>query len=143
MSEANDVNQNDDRPLVPLAGVVYGDIIYWITIVATVVVLIGSVITFTTGHNTVDPGYLLSAIWEGKTVEEVWMGGVGTMPEGHWYLSEITTGNGLTTTGLALGVFGVIPAIFGAAFVLFRERQPLYGGMALVAGFITIAAMFA
>lgn len=131
----------DEKPVIPAAGVVYGDIIYWCTIVATIMVLIGSVVTFTTTNNYIDPAYMLSAIWQGKTVDEIWIGAVGAPPNGHWYLSVLGTGNGLTAGGIALGVFGVTPAIIGASYVLFKEKQRLFGTLAIIAAFITVFAM--
>lgn len=132
---------HQDRPVVPLAGVVYGDIIYWITIVATIVVIIGSIITFVTTNNYIDPNYMLSAIWEGKNVEEIWQGAIGTQPDGHWYLPHLTTGNGLTAGGIALGVFSVIPGIIGAAYLLFKEGERLFGSLAILSAIITGVAV--
>ena len=126
-----------DKPVVPIAGIVYGDIIYWGTIAATLLVIIGSIITFTTHNNYIDPNYLLSSIWEGKNVEEIWKGAVGQQPDGHWYLPVLTTGNGLTAGGLALGVFCVIPGIIGSAVILFRNKDYLFGGLAIIAAIIT------
>lgn len=136
-------NDEDDRPLVPRAGIIYGDIIYWGTIAGTFLVIIGSFVTFTTMNNYIDPAYLLSAIIDGKTVDDIWKGaeGVNQLPNGHWYLSEISTGNGLTMAGIAIGVFSVTPAIFASAYALFKDGQKLFGGIAVVAGLITIFAM--
>ena len=130
-----------DKPVVPLAGVIYGDIIYWGTILATIVVIIGSIITFTTHNNYIDPNYLLSAIWQGKNVEEIWVGAVGAQPNGHWYLPVLTTGNGMTAGGIALGVFSVIPGIIGAAVLLFKEKQRLFGSLAVLSAIITSVAV--
>ena len=139
----NKIDEEDDRPLVPAAGIIYGDIIYWATIVGTFVVMLGSFVTFTTGNNFIDPAYLLSAIVDGATVEEIWKGaeGVNELPSGHWYLSEITTGNGLTMLGIAIGVFSVTPAIFASAYALYKDGEKLFGSIAVVAGLITIYAM--
>ena len=134
-------HQTDDAPVVPLAGVVYGDMIYWGTIAASVLTLLGQVINFLTTHNYMSPNYLLSAIWQGKSVEEIWVEGAGGLPHGHWYLEYLTTGDGLTTAGLALGVFTVIPAIAGAAVVLARQREYLYSSLAVIAGAFTTLAL--
>ena len=142
--EIDDKDHKDDMPVVPLAGIVYGDMVYWGTIFGTLLTIIGSVITFTTTNNFIDPSYLLSSVWEGKTVEQIWQGtALGANPDGHWYLGEITTGNGLTMLGLAIGVFSVTPSIIGAAVVLFREKEVLFGSLALISAAITIAAMLA
>ena len=74
-------------------------------------------------------------------MEEVWQGAIGTQPDGHCYLPHLTTGNGMSAGGIALGVFSVIPAIIGAALALFRERQILNGLLAIIAAIITTTAM--
>ena len=130
-----------DKPVAPFAGIVYGDMVYWITIAATVMVLAGSIITFVTTNNYIDPSYMLSAIWEGKTVEEIWQGAIGAQPNGHWYLPHLTTCNGMTAGGIALGVFSVIPAVIGSAIILFREKERLFGFLAVIAALITTLAI--
>lgn len=132
-----------DKPVAPFAGIVYGDIIYWGTIFATLVVIVGSIMSFVSQSNYIDPTFLLSSIWEGKTVEEIWTGAVGAQPDHHWYLSQLTTGTGLTVAGIALGVFSVIPGILGAAVYLFKEKEILYGSLAIIAAAITIYAVVA
>ena len=134
-------NNDNERPVAPKAGIIYGDIIYWGTVIATIVVIIGSVITFVATFENIHPGYLMTSIWQGKNVEEIWVGAVGAQPDGHWYLDHLSTGNGITAAGIALGVFSVIPGIIGAGIVLFREREWVYGSLALVAAIITIAAV--
>lgn len=136
-------DDEDDRPLVPRAGIIYGDIIYWGTIIGTFIVMIGSVITFTTTNNYLDPAYMLSAILDGKTVDEIWRGaeGVHGTPDGHWYLTHLGTGNGLTMLGIAIGVFSVTPAIFASAYALYEDNHKLFSGIAVIAGLITVYAM--
>lgn len=143
MSKEKDVlYDGEQKPEISTAAIVYGDTIYWITIVASVIVLIGSVLSFITKGNYIDPSYMLTSIWEGKNVEEIWVGAVGATPDGHWYLGQISTGDGLTMFGIALGVFSIIPAIFGAGFYLFKEKENLFASLAIIAAFITIGAMF-
>ena len=140
----NDVDVNEeDRPVIPRAAIIYGDIIYWATIAGTFLVMVGSVITFTTTNNFIDPGYLLSQILDGNTVDDIWNGaeGVNALPSGHWYLDHITTGNGMTMAGIAIGVFSVTPAIFASAYALLKDGEKLFAGIATVAGLITVYAM--
>ncbi|HEY5603747.1 MAG TPA: hypothetical protein VIM41_11620 [Gammaproteobacteria bacterium] len=131
----------DDKPVPPFSGIIYGDIIYWGTILATLVVIAGSIMTFVAKSSYIDPTYLLSSIWEGKSVEAIWKGAVGAQPDGHWYLSQLSNGAGLTVAGIALGVFSVIPGIIGSAVYLFKEKQFLYGSLAVIAAIITIYAV--
>jgi hypothetical protein len=132
-----------DRPVAPFSGIIYGDIIYWGTIIATLVVLAGSIMSFVSQTSYIDPTYLLTAVWEGKSVEDIWKDAVGVQPDGHWYLWQLSNDTGLTVAGIALGVFSVVPGIIGAAIYMFKEKQFLYGSLAAVAGVITIYATIA
>jgi len=136
-------NKTEERPPVSYAGIIYGDIIYWGTLAGAFVVLLGSIISFATTNNYVDPAYMLSALMDGKNVNEIWTGaeGVGAPPNGHWYLSEFTTGNGLTMLGIAMGVFSVTPAIFASAYYLYKDNDKVFASVAALAGVITIFAM--
>lgn len=130
-----------ERPEPHLEGIIYGDIIYWVTIFASVLVLIGSVITFVTGNDYIDPNYLLSSVWEGKNVDDIWKGAVGAPPDGHWYLSVLTTGNGMTMGGIALGVFSVLPAIVASGIILLRKKEYLFALFAAIAAIVTGVAV--
>jgi len=130
------------RPKPPLSGLVYGEIVYWGTLIGSFVAIVGAVISFVTKRNFVDPGYMLTAIWQGKSVEEIWTGATGALPHGHWYIHNLFTGNGLAEFGLAIGVFTITPACFGAAIFLFKEKEPIFAAMAAIASFITILSMF-
>lgn len=132
----------EERPKPPFSGFVYGEIIYWGTIFGSIIAIIGSVFTFVSKKNYIDPGYLLSAIWQGQTVPEIWQGAVGSVPNGHWYLDHFFTGNGIAMSGLAFGVFIVGPAIFAASILLYKEKQRLYSVLAIIAGIITLISMF-
>lgn len=132
--------QKDDKPVVPLAGIVYGDTIYWATIIGAVVTVLGQIVSFVSKNNYVSTSSLLSALWQGKKHDELWSE-VGGPPSSHWYIEQFATGDGLTMFGLALGVFSVTPAIFGAAYVLLREQQRLFGALAIIAALISIYAM--
>ncbi|MFP4560716.1 MAG: hypothetical protein ACLFRB_10870 [Thiohalorhabdus sp.] len=140
MSQEN--QSNEQRPAIPLAGVVYGDTIYWGTILSALIALIGQVVSFLTPDSKISPAIMLSRIWEGKEVSEIWAGTGVDRPSGeHWYLSHLTTGEGLAMFGMALGVFVVIPAILASAWVMFtREKWPFYGVLAIIAALVTVGS---
>ena len=128
-------------PVVPLAGRVYGEIVYWGTLLGCIVAIIGSVITFVTKNNYLDPTYILTAIWQGEKVEHIWTTAVGGLPHSHWYLEHLFTGNGIAEFGMVMGVFTVIPACLGAAVIFFKEKENVFGIMATFAALFTIASM--
>ena len=126
---------------VPLSGIVYGNIIYWGTIFGTVITLLGSILTFTTDLNLVNPINEISAVWQGKSVEEIWMSAGSSAPHHHWYIALFDTGNGLTMAGIAIAVLSVTIGIIGTAIVLLREKNVLFGSFASISAGITIYAM--
>ncbi len=132
-----------EKPKPPLSALIYGEIVYWGTLAGCIISLIGTFITFVfPKKNVLDPAYVLSSLWAGKTAKEIWIGALGSEPMGHWYLSNLTCGDALQMLGLAIGVFTIIPACFGASLALFKEGQKVYGILAFIAGMITTLSMF-
>ncbi|MFA9461383.1 hypothetical protein [Thiohalorhabdus methylotrophus] len=133
---------NAPHPEIPLSGILYGDIIYWGTIVSAIITLVGQVVSFVTQANHIPPSVMLSRIWEGQKVQAIWEDTVGTQPAGqHWYFDVLHTGDGLTQLGIAVGVFIVIPAILVSALVMFtKEKRPFFGTLATIAALITLAS---
>jgi uncharacterized membrane protein len=125
----------------PLAGRVYGDIVYWGTVVSAVLAIIGSIFSFVTKPDFLHPSYILSSIWQEHSVEQIWQGSLGHLPHGHWYLDHLASGSGLTEFGLAFGVFIVIPAMIGSAYVLFKNKNTLFASLAIMATCITSISM--
>ena len=130
-----------NRVTPPLAGIVYGEIVYWGTILGTIITIVGTVISFVTKANYISPSHMISSIYQEKSVEAIWTSAVGVRPDGHWYFSEMFTGDGFTCFGLSVGVFVVIPAMLGSAIILFRDKNHFYGSLALVASLITFVSM--
>lgn len=128
------------RPEISFAGIVYGEIIYWGTILGSIIAIIGSTIATLTAKNVIEPAYLFSRIWEGNNPTAVWEGAVGAAPKGHWYLQNLLAGDGLAMAGLAFGVFAVTPGLFMSGFVLLKKRDLVFGGLAVVAGVISLVA---
>ncbi len=125
----------------PLAGRVYGDIVYWGTVVSAILAIIGSIFSFVFKSEYLQPGYIISSIWQENSVEQIWEGAVGHLPHGHWYLDHLASGSGITEFGLAFGVFIVIPAMIGSALVLFKNENTLFASLAIMATFITTISM--
>jgi hypothetical protein len=135
-------NENNLRPEIPFAGLVYGEIIYWGTLLGSVIAVIGSALNFVTTNNYIEPSYMLAAVWEGKSVADIWENSAAAaVPHSHYYLAHLSAGDGLTTAGLALGVFVVIPGLLAAALVMFKNKEVLYGMLGLIGALITIFAM--
>lgn len=132
----------EEKPKPPLSGVVYGELIYWIVLAGAVIVVLGSVVAFITQDNFASASYWITSIWQGKSTTEIWQGtDMGALPLNHWYLSRLATGDGLAAFGLSLGVFSVVPALLGAAIVLYKKKIRVYASLAVIAATIVVVAM--
>ena len=130
----------EEKPKPPIAGIIYGEIVYWGVLAGSLIVIAGSVLAFL-GDNYVPVSYWISSIWKGETVLQTWVGATGALPSGHWYLSHLSTGDGLSAFGISLGVFSVVPALFLSGVALLKEKQWLYGSLALVGCLVVVIAV--
>lgn len=116
-----------ERPKISRPQIIYGGIIYWFSIVATVVCTIGPVIIILfPDNNVINPHYLFSAIWEGKNAETVWQVVGGEFPGGHFWLHNLNTGDGFTQFGLVIGCACAFCALIGAVIVYLQEKPKAY-----------------
>ena len=123
---------------------VYGEIIYWLTVGSSFVVLLGTIISFIETQSFVSSAYILKSVFTGKSVEEIWLGSdISQIPDIKFYLTTFNFGESITILGIAFGVFSVIPAVFCASYFLWRSRNPVFAISAVFAGIITIFSMLA
>jgi hypothetical protein len=117
---------------MPRAQRFYGEIIYWLTILACILCMIGPAISVAYPENNVlNPYRLFNAIFEGKSSEEVWQEVGGGFPGGHFYLSHLSYGDGFTQFGLALGCSCAFWGLLVAAAAYASEKNWLYVILAL------------
>jgi hypothetical protein len=120
------------QPRMPRAQLIYGEIIYWITIVACLLCMIGPAISVANPDNNVlDPYRLFNAIFEGKSSEQVWEEVGGGFPGGHFYLQHPTYGDGFTQLAIALGCSCAFWGLLAAAAAYSSEKNWLYVILAL------------
>jgi hypothetical protein len=128
------------RPKVPRAGVAYGEIVYWCTILGSIVSIVGATIAVLGADNYMDPSYVFSGIWKGESTVAIWEGAVGRIPNGHWYLPRLGMGDALAMLGLVIGVFAVVPGMICSAFILFKERERVFGTLALIVAILCVVS---
>ena len=121
-----------DTPKMPRAQTTYGAIVYWVTILACIICMIGPVISVASPENNVlNPYKLFNAIFQGKDAQTVWQEVGGEFPGGHFYLKNFTYGDGFTQFGLALGCSVAFWALIAAAVAYAADRIYLYVILAL------------
>lgn len=63
----------EERPKMPREQIIYGEIVYWITILAALICMIGPVIAMSNvDHNVLNPHFLFAKIFEGKSTDTIW-----------------------------------------------------------------------
>ncbi len=132
-----------ERPQMPRAQIAYGEVVYWITIAAAIICMIGPVIAVAyIDNNVLNPHFLFSAIFDGKAPEVIWEEVGGGFPGGHFYKNYFLHGDGLTQFGLALGCTAALWALICAAAAYLKDRTYLYVILSLwVAGMIVVSAI--
>lgn len=131
-----------ERPKMPRSQIVYGEVIYWLTITAAIVSMIGPVIALmNVDNNVLNPHYLFSAIFEGKDAQSLWQELAGGFPGGHFYLDYFSFGDGFTQFGMVLGCGVAFPALIAAAIAYFTERTYGYALLCLWVSFMILFSM--
>lgn len=111
-------------PVMPISQIVYGEIVYWVTIVAAMICIIGPALAIIIGNNVMDPSFTYGAIFAGKSASDVWaLSQTGGFPGGHFYVSNLLTGDGFTQFGLALGCGVALPGLLGATIAFAKSKS--------------------
>lgn len=127
----------DDRPLMPKAQIVYGETVYWLCVFSAILCMIGPFVAMlNVDNNFLNPHYLFSAIWEGKDAAAVWSVAGEEFPGGHFWMQYITSGDGLTQFGLALGGFVAAPALVLASILYLKDKEYLWFFLSLWVTFL-------
>ena len=112
----------------PQANNIYGQIIYWLAIVAAVVCIIGPVMILAFPENNVlNPQHVFTSIWEGSNPAGVWQNEGATFPGAHFWFNHLNRGDGLTQIGIVLGGVCAGFALLGAAIGYLRGKPRSYG----------------
>lgn len=132
-----------EEPKIPTPQIVYGKILYWLSILAALICTIGPAFTAAfPDKNFMNPHYLFFTIWEGNNPATVWQQVGGGFPGGHFWLNNFSSWiwewDGLTQFGLVLGCSSACLALLVTSIAFLREKPRSYG-WALLA--LVIAAM--
>jgi len=133
-----------ENPKIQQSQIIFGDIVYWLTIIAAIICMIGPVMAFTSmDENILNPHYLFANIWSGMGPEAILETAGGTQASGHYWIHNIATGDGFTQLGLVIGCSVAVPAMLAAAIVyVFKERSPGWAlGALWIVGLVTVSVL--
>ncbi len=130
------------KSLIPISGVIYGQTIYWLTLLSSCLVLLGTIISFLEKDSPIPANQLLQSIIDGKSVDQIWHGiGLSDAPDMFFFLANPSFGESITMIGIGIGVSSVIPATFFSAYFLKKSRNPVFAVLAIMAGLLTCFAV--
>ena len=93
------------KSLIPISGVIYGQTIYWLTIISSLIVLLGTIVSFLEKNSPLPASYLLQSVIDGKSKTDIWANSViGESPNIFFFLNNLSHGESITMVGLAVGV---------------------------------------
>jgi hypothetical protein len=130
----------DSKPEPPFAGVVYGEITYWVVLAGMLISLSGVIMILTTESNYIDSACLLNDLWAGKDPGEIWETCTGVHEEGHWYLNKLNTGDGIAMLGIALSCLAAVMGVWLSSFALLRSREMLFFVFSVITAIILTAS---
>jgi hypothetical protein len=127
---------------IPKAQIVYGETVYWITVVSTLIVIIGPALSLIfLDNNVMNPLGSFNAIFSGQSPAEIWTASRdGAFPGGHFYWNNMFTGDGFTHFGVVLGCGVALPALLAAAVAYIASKSY---GFALVCLWVAFLVFFA
>lgn len=133
-----------DNPRIQQSQIVFGDIIYWLTITAAMFCIIGPVVAFASmDGNILNPHYLFANIWSGMGPEAIWEAAGKANGGGHYWVRYLTAGDGFMQLGLVIGCCVAMPAMLAAALIyVFKEKSFGWAlGALWVAVLVTISVL--
>lgn len=140
----SNVSEQTLKPHVPGVQIVFGDIVYWVTVLACILAVVGPLIAFIfMDDNVMNPHYLFDSIWDGDKPEVVWDKVAAQEPDGHFWMHNLTAGDGITQIGIVIGCAVGLPAMLIAALIYwFKEKTRIQAVMAVwVAVLITVSIL--
>ena len=115
------------KSLIPISGVIYGQTIYWLTLLSSFLVLLGTVVSFIEKDSPIPTKQLLQLVIDGKNVDQIWQElGLSPAPDILFFLANPSVGESITMIGIAIGVSSVVPATFLSAYFLKKSRNPVF-----------------
>ena len=114
------------KSLIPISGVIYGQTIYWLTIISSLIVLLGTIVSFLEKNSPLPASYLLQSVIDGKSKTNIF-----------FFLNNLSHGESITMVGIAIGVSSVIPATLFSSYFLWKSRNPVFALIAVIACLLT------
>ena len=134
--------EKDKAPKPPIAGIIYGEITYWVLLLGVIIAIVGIAIYMAT-DGFVNKEALLDNLWQGADVDAIWekSSSVNEAPQRHWYL-RFLSGDAIAMVGIAVASLAAVFGMWGALVGQVRSKAGIYIIFTLiVAVILTLSAL--
>jgi hypothetical protein len=116
------MKSSDVIPQAPKAGVIYGQIAYWMVLVGMVIILIGAIICLSSNSNLQSTA-VLDELWKGSSPSAVWekCAGISGPLSGFWYLNALTGGENIAMIGIVISGLAAVIGMWGASVTMLHN----------------------
>jgi hypothetical protein len=132
-------------PEQPASHRVYGGVIFGLSVAASLLCTLGLFLALAfPGRSVLDPHYLFSAIWQGKSSRQVWEAAGGGFPGAHFWLRSLPAPDAIVQLGIVLAASSAGIAFIATAVAWFgrKRREPGWAILVLLdAAIILFAAL--
>lgn len=110
------MEKESHTPDVPVAGIVYGHIAYWLVLVGICVALVGSIFCMISTGNP-DSSSILGGLWNGDNIHVLWdrCAGIDEFQNNYWYLSLLSLGDRIAMIGIVISCVASVFGMWGAS----------------------------
>lgn len=134
----------EEKPKPPTVGIVYGEAVYWITLIGMIIGIVG-VGMYLSGSGLMNPEFM-DGLLKGEDPHTLWekYSKIGELPEGHWYINYIAYGDSIAMLGIVIcSIAGVIGMWLTTITIFIRREVPLKFGVfsLIIAVIMTLAAL--
>jgi len=111
-------------PRVPVAGIVYSQITYWLVLLGMIITLVGTILCMASDGSPSN-SYLVDLLWKGYDSQTIWekYASLDEYRHGHWYLRLLPEADGIAMLGIAICCVAAVLGMWGASIAMLRSRE--------------------
>ena len=135
--------EKNNIPKPPVAGIVYGEIAYWVAMVGITIALIGSTIYLALGGYFNETS-LFDCLWGGDTTDTIWSKceGLASAPHGFWYLHRLGQGDCLAMLGVSVACIAAAIGMWVVVVIMARHKDRIFTIFSLIVAVLLTLGIF-
>jgi hypothetical protein len=135
--------QRNNAPKPPVAGIIYGEIAYWVAMIGITIALIGSTVYLALGGYFNETS-LFKCLWEGDTTSTIWSRSTSLsyVPHGFWYIHSLTQGDCIAMLGVVVACVAAVVGMWAVVYKMARDKDGIFTIFSLIVAVILTLGVF-